>query len=177
MAGLDRRGVSESMLISLNERDKQLHAKLYVACLDIAFAQQCAETILKKGWHYDPWEKRGSIYFQQSVFMTALVVSYARAFAHSKGWPRLPKRLLGYSREEDALHKRLLALRNSVYAHSDSESYSIRPWRSGSFSTDIVGQPFLKLSRDDTILFVNMTQKAVSAIYAKRDNLLSKHVG
>jgi hypothetical protein len=160
------------MLISLNERDKQLYDKLYVARLDIAFARQCAETILKKGWHYKPWEKRGSIYFQQSAFMTALVVSYARAFTPSTGWRRLPKGLPGYNREEDALHKRLLALRNSVYAHSASESYSVRPWRSGSFSTDIVGQPFLMLSRDDTMLFVNMTQKAISAIDAKRKNLL-----
>ena len=135
--------MSENMEFALNEKDKQLCDKLYVSGRDIAFAQQCAALILKKSWHCKPWERRGSVYFQQSVYVTALVVSYGRAFTKSKGWPQLTEGRLGYSRAEKKLHKKLLELRNKVYAHSDSEKYSIRPWRSGSFSTDIVSEPGL----------------------------------
>jgi hypothetical protein len=48
-----------------------------------------------------------------------------------------------FSGQEDKLHKTMADLRNKVYAHSDREKYSVRPWRSGKFSTDIVGTPVL----------------------------------
>ena len=90
------------------------------------------KTILKKEWHYNPWERRGIYLLPAIRFYDRLGRILCEGFyPRSKGWPHLPKRLLRYSREEDALHKNILALRNSVYAHSDSESYSIRPWRSG----------------------------------------------
>ncbi len=164
--------MSEKMELALSERDRRLCGKLYVSGRDIVFAQQCAELILKKGWHYKPWEKRGSVYFQQSVYVTALVVSYARAFTKSKSWPRLTKEPLGYSLAEKGLHKNLIELRNKVYAHSDSEKYSIRTWRSGSFSTDIVSEPFMMISPDEAKRFLRMTKKALSAIESQRNDLL-----
>jgi hypothetical protein len=85
------------VVLSLDEREKKQYEKWFVACRDIRLARQCAEVLLKKGWHYHPWEKRGSIYFQQSVYVTAVVVSYARAFTLSKGWPRLRLSWLDYN--------------------------------------------------------------------------------
>lgn len=160
------------MEISLNEKHKQLYEKLYVSGCDIAFAQQCAEFILKKGWHCKPWERRGSVYFQQSVYVTALVVSYGRTFTKSKGWPSLQVELLGYSAAQMRLHKKLLELRHTVYAHSDSERYSIKPWNIESISTDIVSEPLMMISPAEAKRFLKMTQKALSAFESRRKGLL-----
>jgi hypothetical protein len=160
--------------VTLNKEDHELYSRLYVSRGDIVYARQCADHILKKGWHYNPWDKRGSIYFQQSVYTTTLIVSYARPFTKSIGWPRFPERLLGYSQAERELHKSLLDLRNKVYAHSDGAGYSIRPFRSESFSTEIVGAPILKLSADEANQFLEMTERALSSIGECMQQLLSR---
>ncbi|MCH9052742.1 MAG: hypothetical protein IIA72_16995 [Proteobacteria bacterium] len=157
--------------MDINEKNKELYSRLFVSCSDIHFARQCARHILKKGWHCDPWERRGTIYFQQSVYTTALIVSYARPFTKSAGWPSFPTRLLQYTEAERGLHKKLLKLRNKIYAHSDSESYSIRPYRSGSYSVDIVGEPFLKISEDEAVQFLEMTAKGLASIEDRMQQL------
>lgn len=160
------------MLIVLNDRDKQLYTKLFVSSNDIGYARQCASLLKKKGWHHRPWDRRGSIYFQQSVFTTALVVAYARVFKRSRGMANFPERLLGYTAAERQLHKQLLTLRDEVYAHSDGSSYSIRPWRSGSVSTDIVGSPMLMLSVEETDRFLAMTGRVQIAIQRRLKELV-----
>jgi hypothetical protein len=127
----------------------------------------------KKGWHHRPWDRRGSIYFQQSASTTALVVAYARVFKKSRGMTNFPERLLGYSAAEKQLHKQLITLRDEVYAHSDGSSYSIRPWRMGSSSTDIVTSPMLMLSAEETDTFLAMTGQVQVAIQRRLKELLS----
>jgi hypothetical protein len=58
--------------IQLPDDDAKLYSRLYVSSLDLDLAKYSVNIILKKGWHYQPWEKRGTIYLQQSVFMSAL---------------------------------------------------------------------------------------------------------
>lgn len=72
------------MEVHLNDRDARLYSKLFVSRMDIEFARYCASVLLKKGWHFQPWERRGTVYQQQAVFTTALVTAYGRAFTDSK---------------------------------------------------------------------------------------------
>ena len=160
--------------LDINEKNKELYSRLFVSRSDIHFARQCASHILKKGWHSNPWERRGTIYFQQSVYTTALIVSYARPFTKSAGWPSFPTRLLQYTEAERNLHKKLLKLRHKIYAHSDSENYSIRPQRSGlfsSFTSHLLREPFLKISKDEAVQFLEMTAKGIASISDRMEQL------
>ncbi|WP_156174723.1 hypothetical protein [Hoeflea sp. IMCC20628] len=112
-----------------------------------------ARFLFKKGWHSHEWERRGSIYLQQSAFTTSLVVSYARPFTTARGLPGLPARLIKWSDEEKTLHDQILTLRNEVYAHSDGASYSFQPWQSEGLITVIEKWPQRRLSKDDTLAF------------------------
>lgn len=87
---------------------------------------------------------------QQSAFVTALVVSYARAFTKSYGWPSLPDDVLPENEAMAALHNRLMGLRHEVYAHSDSKHHKVQPWRIDSKAlTDIRGAPFRRFTKDE----------------------------
>jgi len=72
-----------------------------------------------------------------------------------------------YSDEEATLHKQLIELRHTVYAHSDSKNYSIRPWHTGHFWTDIVGAPVLRMTAKDAKLFHSMSSKLLASIEVK----------
>jgi hypothetical protein len=71
------------MLIDLLKTEKDLFDKLAVSCMDIGFAKQCAELLLKKGW--------------QSVYTTSLIVSYTRPFTKTRGLPEIPADWLDFS--------------------------------------------------------------------------------
>ncbi len=162
------------MEIILPDDDAKLYSRLHVSSLDLDFAQYCAGVILRKGWHYQPWEKRGTIYLQQSAFMSALVTAYARPFKKSSsGLPNLPPELKEFSSEEDAFHERMIQLRDKVYAHSDSKSYSVRPWRTGTFSTDIVGAPELCINAKEAALLKQMVNKLQLAIRRRMSRIVS----
>lgn len=155
------------MLVQFDAKAQALYSKLFVSRQDLGYASSCAAHLLKNGLHHKPWERRGGVYFRQSAFTTALIVSYARPFTKSRGWPNFPARLLTFSKDERGLHERLLDLRNQVYAHSDSNQYSIRPWRSGNFETDIVGAPFRFLEKAEVTALVPMIDNLCSGIDAR----------
>jgi hypothetical protein len=161
------------MEVLLTADDEKLYSKLYVSISDVEFARYCACVLLKKGWHSQPWERRGTIYQQQAAFTSALVTAYGRPFTNSKGWPKIPEELIRYNEQETKLHKNLITLRHTVYAHSDSENYSIRPWRSGDFSTDIVGAPTLRITSEDAQLFQVMTRRLIDGFRRKMELLLA----
>lgn len=134
-----------------------LYERLYVSAQDFASAKSYALHLLKKGWHSAPYQRRGTIYMQQSAFTTALIVSYARPFTKGKGWPMFPEKLVQFNAQEALMHQRILDLRHQVYAHSDSASYSIRPFKIGDNAyTDVVGAPFLLLKKEECDLIVGM---------------------
>ncbi|MFG0337697.1 hypothetical protein ACF8FF_07165 [Pseudomonas sp. zjy_13] len=132
------------------EQKQRLYERLYVAAEDLGRARQYAQHLLKKGWHSAPWERRGTIYMQQSAFVTALVVSYARPFTKSYGWPTLPEGILPEDEGATALHAHLMDLRHEVYAHSDSKHHEVQPWRIDSEAlTDLRSAPFLRFTKDE----------------------------
>lgn len=162
------------MELPLTQRDSSLYAKLYASVSDIAFARLCAEHIQRKGWNKRPWS-RGSGYFQQSAFVTSLVVSYGRPFASARKEPKFPERLLTYDAHQRTLHNHLIQQRNQVYAHSDLAHWTIRPWRSGDFETAIIGQPILVLEPDQIDEFLSMTEHLVQAIGDRMRTILASY--
>jgi hypothetical protein len=152
------------MEISLPDKDAKLYGRLHVSILDLDLARYCVGVILKKKWHHQPWEKRGTIYLQQSTFMSALVIAYARPFTESRGWPNFPPDLKAFMTEENELHDKMMKLRNTVYGHSDSASYSVTPWRTPKFSTDIVGAPVFRISAQEATLLKRMIDKLNFAV-------------
>jgi hypothetical protein len=165
--------VPESGEVQLNEDDQNLYSRLLVSHDDIAFAQYCAGVLLKKGWHNQPWERRGTVYEQQTAYTTALIISYGRPFTRSKGWPALPAVLITYDDQETGLHQQIMELRHEVYAHSDSARYSIRPWRIGTMPTTIIRRPALRITANDTTLFLAMSRKLLASINAQMESLLA----
>lgn len=140
-----------------SEERQRLYERLFVAAEDLGLARQYAQHLLKKGWHSAPWERRGSIYMQQSAFVTALVVSYARAFTKSHGWPKFPEIFLSEDQAAIALHEQLISLRHEVYAHSDSKHHKVQPWRIDSeVLTDIRGAPFRCFTKGECELITEL---------------------
>lgn len=155
------------MEIQLDDSVQRLYSRLYVSGLDLASADYCLSVLMKKGWHYLPWEKRGSIYEQQSAFTSAFVVAYARPFNTSYGWPKFPVELIPFEKYEQDLHDFIILLRNSAIAHSDSKSYSVRPWRAEGVATDVIGQPALRITADQGLALRVMIQKVQKSIQSR----------
>jgi hypothetical protein len=155
------------MEVQLDDNVQRLYSRLYVSGLDLASAEYCLGVLMKKGWHYLPWDKRGSIYEQQSAFTSALVVAYARPFNTSYGWPKFPVELIPFDEDEQVLHELIISLRNSVFAHSDSKSYSVRPWRAKGFATDIIGRPALRITAEQGRSLSIMIQKLQKSIQTR----------
>ncbi|RVH23021.1 hypothetical protein [Sinorhizobium meliloti] len=163
------------MLIDLEPHQKRQYDKLRISCMDIAHALQCARFLIKKGWHSFEWERRGSIYLQQSAFTTSLIVSYARPFTPARSLPGLPSRLIKWTEEEKALHDKIMSLRNEVYAHSDGTSYSFQPWQSEDFATIIERWPHRRLSKDDTLAFEAMAERILEALRERMTHIFPAH--
>lgn len=162
------------MLIEMAPADNERQTRLYAWLDDLGHASACAEHLKKKGWFRNPWA-RGNVYFHQSVYVTSLVMSYARPFAGSRGKPTFGVKAAGYNAEQKALHVKLLSLRSQVYAHSDVEHWNVRPWRSGSFETSIVGQPTLSLAPEEVDAVLAMIELVRRALGRERSDILSRY--
>jgi hypothetical protein len=158
--------------VTFSEEAKKLYEKLWVSWEDIVFADYCAGVLLKKGWHAHSWERRG-IYRQQVAFTTALITAYARPFTRSKGWPKLPPDLIAaYDEQEKALHAEMLRQRHTIYAHSDSSSYSVRPWLVSGFDSALVRGPSLRISAEEAAMLQTMASKLFVAMGARMRDMV-----
>jgi len=154
------------------KQDLLLYKRLYVAQEDFRQAASFAKFILKNGWHFKPWEKRRMTYMKQSAYTTALVVSYARPFTESRGWPRIPRRLVPYNQEQKALHKRILTLRNDVYAHTDVEKRDVRPFKIYGQPSAIEMLPQMRFTKEETERIIQMIRLANEAISNRLTQLI-----
>lgn len=140
--------------------DSSLYKVLYVAQEDFRQASCFAETILKNGWHFKPWERRWTTYMKQSAYTTALVVSYTRPFINSRGWPRIPRRIIKYNQEQKVLHKKIRDLRNEVYAHTDVEKRNVRPININGQPSAIEMLPQMRFTKEETEMIIKMVRFA-----------------
>jgi len=150
---------------------KRQFDRLFASTYDFAQANFCARYLLKKGWHSNPWKRRGTIYQQQTAFVTNLIIAYARPFVGSKGWPAFPSKLTRFDTAQQDIHKKLLQMRHEVFAHSDSDHFNFRPVDMGSFRTTIERAPFAVLSSDETERVKVMTGDLIKATRKKLDEL------
>jgi hypothetical protein len=152
-----------------------LYQRLYISKEDLSMAAFSADHLLKKGWHFAPWEgrRRWSTYMQQPAFATAFVTAHARPFTKSYGWPPFPKSLVNYNDADWELHERLMQLRNQVYAHSDSVSHRVRPTRIVEYPSAIVGSPPLRITKKDLKRGIRMIAKLQSSVSTELRRLIS----
>jgi hypothetical protein len=152
-------------------RERQ-YTRLTFAEEDLVFAKQCAEHLLKKGWHQHQDLLRQTAYFQQSVYTTALIIAYGRIFTETKGLGgRLDYLAKPYSAAEKALHRHLKDLRHKVYAHTDRTHHAISPTRYRVLDRGkkyTIGfperRPMLMLTADELKLFLSMAAKVLPEI-------------
>lgn len=153
-------------------RDRQLYAVLHVAEEDLRQAAYFATYLLKRGWHFEPWERRWTVYMQQAAFTTALATAYSRPFTEARGRPKVPNRLLRqFTNEQRNLHKRVLKLRNLVYAHSDVGSRSVRPILIANYPTAIAVMPPMRFTREEVLELQSMISEAQRSIAARKQAL------
>jgi len=159
-------------------QEQQLYALLHVAEEDLRQAHFFAAHILKKGWHFEPWEKRWSLYMQQAAFTTALATAYSRPFTEVRGWSKFPTRLLkAFDTEQQKLHKHILKLRSQIYAHSDVGSRFIRPLSLEGYPTAIESLPPMKFTREEIVTLQSMIAIAQESISARKHELIESVAG
>jgi hypothetical protein len=149
----------------LSPKLEKRYKRLYISKEDLVIAAQFADFILKKGWHHEPWERRGAIYLHQSAFTISLIISYSRPFTRSIGLPDFPKRLLKYNETEQKLHDAIIQLRHRVYAHSGNVSYKVQAFSIDGFPTAILNAPSFKLSKSEVEMLQFMIERALKEIY------------
>jgi hypothetical protein len=145
------------MEVSLDPVTKRRYSRLYISGMDFDTAAYCLNMVIKKGWHHKPWERRGTVYQQQTVFTTTLIVAYARPFNSRP--TKLELTNVPFNHGEKALHQKILELRRKVCAHSDGDVYCIRPWRAKGFATDIIEVPPVVVTSEQAYRLKAMIQK------------------
>lgn len=151
---------------------KRQFERLSASIYDFGQANFGARYLLKKGWHSKPWERRGTIYQQQTAFVTNLIVAYARPFTESKGWPAFPPKLTKFfNAEQREMHDRLLQMRHEIFAHSDSQHFEFRPEVYGSIRSTLERVPFAVLSADEAKCIKVMTDSLIKLTNNKIDDL------
>lgn len=164
----------ESRELFFSPEDYKAYGRLDIASRDLADASAYGAFILKKGWKAKPWS-RGSTYLQQSAFMTGMIVSYGRAFTRSDGYGYLPSDMLGlFDEDEAALHRSVMTQRHQVYAHSDSVSYPIQPWKS-TYHSDIIQFQVLEMAYDDIRRLQGMCDKIRRACAEEQEKIKSRY--
>mgnify|MGYP000414201960 CR=1 FL=1 len=167
------------MATSTIERTKQerlLYERLVVFQDDLRQAAFYAGHLLKKNWHFDPWDSkiRWTTYMQQAAFTTALVTAYGRPFAGANGFPTMSMKLAPYDSHQLVLHHKLRNLRNNVYAHSDVALHRVRPVAINGRAMAVVHQPSLRLTKAEVETVLEMTRLAIQAIDAKLQNFITR---
>jgi hypothetical protein len=158
------------MEVSLDPDTKRRYSRLYISGIDLDTVSYCLNMVIKKGWHHQPWERRGKIYQQQTIFTTTLIVAYARPFKNKPTKSLLAN--VSFNDDEQALHEEIIRLRDKVCAHSDDDVYSIRPWRAKGFSTDIVGAPTVFITSEQACRLKNMIQKLQTYIRTELERIV-----
>jgi hypothetical protein len=151
-----------------------LYKKLYISLNDLVMADTFASQLLKNGWHFVLWEtrRRWSTYMKQAAFTSAFITAYARPFTKAYGWPRFPSAILRFDSADQTLHDKIIDLRNTVYAHSDSSSHEVTPYRINGYPSAIVGSPALRLTREELLHSQKLISGLMKSIGPELDRLL-----
>lgn len=153
--------------------ERKAYALLHVSEEDLRQASIYAAHLLKKGWHSEWHERRGTVYYQQAAFTTALVMAYMRPFKQTRGRSSLnSKTLAGFTEEQKALHKRMEFLRDNIYAHTDLPTRGVRPLSIEGYPTAIEFMPRLRLHKEEVENLQAMIAMVSKAVAEQKRRLL-----
>ena len=159
----------------LDKPSGSLLQRLVVARHDLEQAAFYVDHLLKKEWHSETFQKRRwQTYMQQTAFCTALMVAYCRPYTQSHGWPKFPKELSPYSEQEWRLHKKLLSLRNEVYAHSDIGKRKVRNLSLFGKPLSVIQHEKMVVSKQELELLQGMLKSTQQAISRRCTELAAK---
>ena len=147
--------------------------RVLMSYIDFQQAHAIATLILDENLHENyPRENR----FKLQALNASLVVAYCRPFSGNKGVPDLPIRFVrNLSADEKEIHDALMADRNMVIAHSDSEAWNMRPHYLSINGNNIlmplhhgIHEPFLK---EPTERICRLAEKQMETCFAERERL------
>lgn len=162
---------SSAFLNTLNNNEYKL---LHVAEEDLRQANFYAAHMIKRGWHFEPFERRSSVYMQQSAFATGLATAYSRPFTKSRNRSILSGKFLSeFTSDQKILHRKILNLRNTIYAHSDLTKRYISPVIIDGFATAVQDFTSMKFTKDELTKFLSMIEIISSKIRIRKESLLS----
>lgn len=155
------------------DNQKELLKRLVLSYWDFDQAKQFAQHLLMRDWQDDSDEVDKVIH---RALNTALLIAYSRPFTHNDRGKSgkvcsLPDKIIRvFESDETALHKKIVGrsgLRNSVYAHTDSEPHELKI-RIG----DLGGMPFAFPTKHDP--FEPLPKAKVEMLSKMIEKLLSR---
>lgn len=158
------------------DRASALYTRLTVSESDLELAKRYAEYMLKNRLHIGPLQNNKAKYWRQTAFVCALVMAYGRVFTRSIGLPDFPTRLLQYDEEEKDLHRRLLDLRDTQYAHADGQHHHVTPIGTG-FVSAIHTLSVMWIGKHDLDLFLPMIDSLLGRIRRRLSELHTEITG
>jgi hypothetical protein len=156
---------------------KWLLPRWYIDLRDFQQAQAFARHILKRKWRHDQKETPVAS-LEHQAFNTSLIVAYARPFHKNKNFKSEPDSSLRndvarvLNEAETELHKRILKLRDNVYAHSAAAAHRVPNWNYALPFTPIL--PVENLSEADVRLLKSMTKKWIDRLKVERSKFKSR---
>jgi hypothetical protein len=152
------------------EKIKALYKRLVITSFDFGEARQFL-AVLRKTIADEKTEDPAIL---RKAIETALVIAYIRPFSGNQSASDVasspPNRILkSYSREERALHDRLLGLRNTEFAHADAEAAQVKVhismMRLVQFTLPVSRALRVPLSEGELELIETMLSKLHVAVY------------
>lgn len=127
-------------------------SRVYVFLSDFRQARKFVWYILEKRLHDKKSELSNLVHL---AFNTSLIISYSRPFGGNKNFTGQGKSSLNQSldildEDERKLHDRVVASRNTAYAHSDASSRVLQHWNYGGKGLKFMLDPFIPLNKAET---------------------------
>ena len=147
------------------------HKRLYLAHTDFSFCEYWTEYLLKNRLHSYEWERKWTVYYRQTAFVTALVVAYCRPF-NGRG-PISDKFCKSFTSKQLDIHRKIKRLRNSIFAHSDSEEFGVTPIKGGRALKlgPLLAFPPNMLTRGELTLLAQMLRKLEKDVRKEQEKL------
>ena len=145
--------------------------RLYIDRFDLHAALKFATYILKEDLH-DKKKRKKDKDLLHAAFNTSLIISYSRPFSGNRNFKGEPKPSLDegiyadLNNAETELHKKVLNLRDTAYAHSDARAHRIATLDYTSRTIPIM-LSVLNLRKTETVALKSLIEKWITCVEAK----------
>lgn len=152
----------------------RLYRRLYIARIDIDEARATVEDLLARRIALSRSKRPNALLMSMT---TALVVSYARPFVHSRGQSEIAEKavpsilLRSFTAREREMHEALITMRNKEVAHSDADilDMSLEVFEGGDGAIFLnIREPF---RRPDLRSILKLIEKLDDALHQRCEEL------